>query len=116
MRRFFMLSFVLLTVLTSCAVYQPRTNNTGGTIQAILPPERYTIAGSAEGTSCASFLFGIPVAGKNTYQDAIRNAIKAKQGDYFLQSSADEYDWFFLIPQLYHERCMTVEGLVIKFK
>lgn len=104
--------------LASCTYYLPRTNSSGSLLQASLPPEKYTIMGAAEGTSCASFILQLPIIGtKNTFQAAVNNAIRSKGGDLFIQATSDESFFFFPHPVYgYSERCVTVQGLVIKLK
>lgn len=108
--------------LTACSYYQPVSNPSGTLLQAVLPAEKYTIIGTATGESCARFLFGFPLATatgeKNSYQAAVRKAIQSRNGDHFIQATADFAYTGFPLPQyaIYQDVCVTVEGLVIKFK
>lgn len=108
--------------LTSCTYYQPVSNPSGTLLQAVLPPEKYTILGTSNGEACARFILGFPLATatgeKSTYQAAVRKAILAKNGDHFIQSTADfQYVVFpFQFWPIYQDVCVQVEGLVVKFK
>jgi len=109
--------------LSACTYQLPVSNPSGTLLQAVLPPEKYTIQGTSSAEACARFVLGFPLATatgeKSTYQAAVRKAILAKNGDHFIQSTAD-FQWTsFVHPQympIYNELCVTVEGLVIKFK
>lgn len=121
MRKLLLLA-LLPMMLAACSMYQPVSNQSGTILQATLPPDRFSIIGTGEGTSCASFFLGIPTGAvtgeKNTYQSAVRKAIHSKNGDHFIQSTADMTFTYF--PSLwfpfYQEVCTTVEGLVVKLK
>jgi hypothetical protein len=78
----------------------------------------YTILGLGEGTACNDFLLGLPIGGENTYKKAVAKAISSKGGDLLIQASADETIRYFPAPFfcLYIKRCITVTGLVVKFK
>ena len=108
--------------LTSCSYYQPVSNPSGTLLQAVLPAEKFTILGTGSGEACGRFIFGIPLATatgeKNTYQAAVRKAIQSKNGDHFIQSTADFSYTGFPHPQyaIYQDVCVQVEGLVVKFK
>lgn len=118
------LLLLFLTIGLSACTYQlPVSNPSGTLLQAVLPPEKYTIMGTSSAEACARFVLGIPLATgtgeKSTYQAAVRKAILAKNGDHFIQSTADFQYVAFVHPQyfpIYYELCVQVEGLVIKFK
>ncbi len=120
MRRLFYLLVALPFILVSCSTYAPVTNKSGTTLAAQLRADAFTILGTGEGTGCSSAVLGIPLGGvtgeENTYQTAVRKAVRSKQGDHFIQSTADRHQTFFLHPILYNETCTTVAGLVIKLK
>jgi hypothetical protein len=121
-----LLSLMLLLTaigLSSCVLNLPVGGNSGTTLMATLPAEKYTILGTGSGEACSRYVFGFPLATatgeKGTYQAAVRKAIQSKNGDYFIQATSDfQYTGFpnaYYVP-FYQELCVTVEGLVIKFK
>ena len=123
--RSLLMSLVLMLAaigLTSCTYYQPVSNPSGTLLQAVLPAEKFTILGTASGEACGRFIFGFPLATatgeKNTYQAAVRKAIHSKNGDHFIQTTADFAYTGFPLPQyaIYQDVCVTVEGLVLKLK
>lgn len=118
-----LLLLVLAAGLSACTYQLPISNPSGTTLQAILPADKYTIMGTSSGEACGRFVLGFPLATatgeKSTYQAAVRKAILAKNGDHFIQSTSDFQLTTFIHPQylpIYNELCVTVEGLVIKFK
>lgn len=115
-------TLVLLAVavfsLSACTEYVPYMSNSGTMLSPQLPPDKYQILGNAEATACASYIFGFPTGGSNLNQTAVNNAVKSKNGDFFVQSTADIRLNYFpsTLFALYLERCVTVQGLVLKFK
>ena len=122
MKRLLLLAVLPLS-LASCTYYYPLHNPSGSAMQFQLTPDKYTILGPAEGEACAAYWFGasgfsiggggIPAGGKTTYQEAVKAAIKAKNGDHFIQITSDFKETSYLI---YHEYCVNVYGQVLKLK
>lgn len=110
-------------LLASCTYYYPVHNASGSAIQFQLPADKYTILGPAEGESCSSYWLGgssfmlggggIPASGATTYQEAVKAAVKAKNGDHFIQITTDFREVSYI---LYHEYCVYVYGQVVKLK
>ena len=115
----YMVLVVLSIFVSSCTTYLPLVNASGTVLQAQLPPDKFTILGTSEGTSCSSSFLGFPLVGtKNTYQNAVNNAIRSKNGDHFIQATSDASIFAFPIQYfaIYIEQCITVQGLVVKLK
>lgn len=123
-----MLLAVLPLSLASCTYYNALGNPSGSSLQFQVAPDKYTVLGPAEGEACAGYWFGsgaggvagsgaagggIPSGGKNTYQEAVKAAIKAKNGDHFIQIASDFKETWYLI---YREVCVNVYGQVVKLK
>lgn len=109
---------VLVFALSACTEYVPMINASSSALMPQLPADRYQILGTGEGTACTSYLLGFPTGGSNPYQTAVNAAIKSKNGDYFIQATTDVRLNYFpsTLFALYLERCVTTQGLVIKFK
>lgn len=111
-----LVSFAIL--LNACTGYQPIWTHSGSSLRAELPYDKYTIMGTGTGTSCQKYFLGFNLDGSEeggTYRKAVRLAIKEKGGDHLINATSDISRTFIII-FLYHEECVTVEGLVIKFK
>lgn len=104
--------------LSACTYYLPISSQSFSALSPQLPPEKYQILGSAEGSACASYILGFPTAGSNLMQTAVNQAVRSKNGDLFVTSSADMRINYFpaqLFP-LYQEQCLTLQGFVLKLK
>ncbi len=107
-----------LFLLTSCATYRPISQPSGSGLSLKMDRADYTIMGVGEGAACNSFLFNIPIGGENTYKKAVSKALSSKGGDLLIQTSADETITYFpsIHLPIYQRICVTVTGLVVRFK
>lgn len=112
------LAFSALFLLASCSVYMPMTQPSSSQLQLDMNKTDYTVLGVGGGTACASNFLGLPIGGKNTYQEAVNKAVGSKGGDLLIQTSADYNMTFFpsTFFAIWQESCVTVQGLVIKLK
>lgn len=124
MKKLLFLAILPLSLtLTSCQYYWPISNSSGSGIQFQMPSDKYTVVGTADGESCSASWFGfsglgmggggLPAGGRTSYQDAVKAAIKAKNGDHFIQITSDFKETSYII---YHEYCVYVYGQVLKLK
>lgn len=104
--------------LSACTYYMPLASQSFSMLSAQLPPEKYQILGSTEGTACASYILGFPMTGSNLMQAAVNQAVKSKNGDLFVTTSSDvRYNYFpATIWSFYQEQCVTLQGFVLKLK
>lgn len=104
--------------LSACTYYLPIASQSFSALSPQLPPEKYQILGSAEGSACASYILGFPTAGSNLMQTSVNQAVKSKNGDLFVTTSSDMRINYFpaqMFP-FYQEQCITLQGFVLKFK
>lgn len=78
-----------------------------------IPNTEFKSLGLSEGRGCESAVFGFfTLTNEFAYQVAVDSAVKAKGGDILIQTSTDAS--YFVIPPIYHKRCVVVKGVVLK--
>jgi hypothetical protein len=104
--------------LSACTYYVPIASQSFSALSPQLPPDKYQILGSSEGSACASYILGFPTAGSNLMQAAVNQAVKSKNGDLFVTTSSDMRINYFpsTLFSFYQEQCVTLQGFVLKFK
>ena len=119
MRKLSIIAVALIaTVLSGCTAYRPVSQPSGSSFVLTLDKNAYTILGQGSGEACMTHVFNIPTGGKNTYQDAVAQAVGSKGGDLLIQSSSDTVETFFpsTLFSFWGERCISVTGTVVKLK
>jgi hypothetical protein len=77
-----------------------------------LAPGGYSELGPVEETDCLWYLFGaLPISSGNNFQDAIKDAIRQRDGDALIQVTAETYYQNFLVVARY---CTIVQGIAVK--
>jgi len=109
---------LLSMALSGCTMYSPVGQPSGSAFSLKLDKSDYKILGQGSGEACMTHVLNIPTGGKNTYQDAVAQAVGSKGGDLLIQSSSDTIETFFpsTMFSFWGERCITVTGTVVKLK
>ncbi|MEO6202611.1 MAG: hypothetical protein ABIP82_05255 [Nitrospirales bacterium] len=113
-----LLSVLAVFSLSACTYYLPMASQSSSVLAPQLPPEKYQILGSAEGSACASYILGFPTAGSNLMQTAVNQAVRSKNGDLFVTTTSDmRFNYFpAIFFSIYQEQCVTLQGFVLKLK
>ncbi|MFM8551042.1 MAG: hypothetical protein ACKOCD_01815 [Nitrospiraceae bacterium] len=75
--------------------------------------QTYTVLGPVEDTDCASWVFIIPLGGKDPIDEIIDRLVKEKGADALIGVTAEERLWAFPLP-LFGRDCTIVKGIAVK--
>lgn len=103
-------SFLLCSLaLCSCVARHP-----AGIASSSSPvTQTYTVLGPVEETDCASWVFVIPLGGKDPIDEIIDRLVKEKGADALIGVTAEERLWAFPLP-LFGRDCTIVKGIAVK--
>lgn len=73
----------------------------------------YTVLGPVEETDCASWVFIIPIGGKDTIHEMIDRLVREKGADALIGVTAEERIWAFPLP-IFGRDCTIVKGTAVK--
>lgn len=104
-----LLALVLASVVASGCIRTPI-----GMLTSTRPLSQggYTELGPVEETDCLWYLFSVfPISSGNNFQDAMKDAIRQRDGDALIQVTAETYYQNFLVVSRY---CTIVQGIAVR--
>lgn len=101
-------------LLCSLALWSCVARHPAGIASSSAPvSQTYTVLGPVEETDCASWVFVIPLGGKDPIYEIIDRLVKEKGADALIGVTAEERLWAFPLP-LFGRDCTIVKGIAVK--
>ena len=110
MKRLYALILVLglfAVIVSGCTVYRPYQAAPLTTLDGV------KVIGPAEGETCQTYVFGLPVGGEDTIRGAIADALSKTGGDTLINYTVDRKK--FRAP-IVSKECTCVTGTAVKFE